>query len=116
NNLQMALMKADMNSAKEYLELVEDPEVAKRIFDDIVDEYERTKKALLLISGNDALLSHKLNIKEYIHLHNPYFDTINYLQFNLIYELRNTSNPSEDLVTDVLLTINGVAAGLVNTG
>jgi len=116
NNLQMALMKADMNSAKEYLELVEDPEVAKRIFDDIVDEYERTKKALLLISGNDALLSHKPNIKESVHLRNPYVDPLNYLQVNLIHELRKTSNPPEDLVTDVLLTINGVAAGLVNTG
>src|SRR5690625_1167181 len=116
NNLQMALMKADMNSAKEYLELVEDPEVAKRIFDDIVDEYERTKKALLLISGNDALLNHTPNIKESVHLRNPYVDPLNYLQVNLIHELRNTPNPSEDLVTDVLLTINGVAAGLVNTG
>jgi len=116
NNLQMALMKADMTSAKEYLELVEDPEVAKRIFGDIVDEYERTKQALLQISGNEELLSHTPNIKESVHLRNPYVDPLNFLQVHLIQELRKTSNPPEELVTDVLLTINGVAAGLVNTG
>lgn len=116
NNLQMALLTADMGSAKEYLELVEDPQVAKRIFKNIVDEYERTKAALLQISGNEALLSHSPNIKESVYLRNPYVDPLNILQVDLIRELRETSNPPEDLVTDVLLTINGVAAGLVNTG
>lgn len=116
NNLQMALMKADMKTAKEYLELVEDPAVAKRIYEDIVDEYERTKAALLQISGNEELLSHTSNIKESVHLRNPYVDPLNFLQVDLIHKLRETPNPSEELVTEVLLTINGVAAGLVNTG
>lgn len=116
NNLQMALMKADMNTAKEYLELVEDPTLAKRIYEDIVDEYERTKEALLKISGNEELLSHTPNIKESVHLRNPYVDPLNFLQVDLIHKLRETENPSEALVTEVLLTINGVAAGLVNTG
>ncbi|WHX25672.1 phosphoenolpyruvate carboxylase [Virgibacillus halodenitrificans] len=116
NNLQMALMKADMKTAKEYLELVEDPVLANRIYEDIAEEYERTKKALLQISGNDELLSHTSNIKESVHLRNPYVDPLNFLQVDLIQKLRETSNPSEELVTEVLLTINGVAAGLVNTG
>src|SRR5699024_3111707 len=51
NNLQMALMKADMHTAKEYLQLVADPEIANRIYTDIADEYERTKGAILAISG-----------------------------------------------------------------
>ncbi|MDY0406367.1 phosphoenolpyruvate carboxylase [Virgibacillus sp. 179-BFC.A HS] len=116
NNLQMALLKADMKTAKEYLELVADPALAKRIYEDIVDEYERTKEALLQISGNKELLSHKPNIKESVYLRNPYVDPLNFLQVDLIQKLRNTPNPPEDLVTEVLLTINGVAAGLVNTG
>src|SRR5699024_9538418 len=58
NNLQMALMKADMKTAREYLKLVEDPELAKRIYDDVVDEYERTKRTLLQITGNEELLDH----------------------------------------------------------
>lgn len=116
NNLQMALMKADMKTAEEYLELVEDSETAKRIYEDIADEYERTKMALLDISGNEELLSHTPNIQGSVHLRNPYVDPLNFLQVDLIQKLRETDNPSEDLVTEVLLTINGVAAGLVNTG
>ncbi|GGP08382.1 phosphoenolpyruvate carboxylase [Oceanobacillus neutriphilus] len=116
NNLQMALMKADMKTAKEYLELVEDSDVANRIYQDIADEYNRTRKALLQISGNQELLSHTPNIQGSVHLRNPYVDPLNFLQVDLIQKLRETENPPEDLVTEVLLTINGVAAGLVNTG
>ncbi|MFD1416069.1 phosphoenolpyruvate carboxylase [Oceanobacillus jeddahense] len=116
NNLQMALMKADMKTAEEYLELVEDPDVANRIYGDIMDEYKRTQETLLQISGNEELLSHSPNIQESVHLRNPYVDPLNFLQVDLIHQLRETENPPEDLVTEVLLTINGVAAGLVNTG
>lgn len=116
NNLQMALMKADMKTAKEYLALVEDQDTAKRIYEDIADEYDRTKRALLQISGNEELLSHTPNIQGSVHLRNPYVDPLNFLQVDLIHKLRETDNPPEDLVTEVLLTINGVAAGLVNTG
>ncbi|HLR02970.1 MAG TPA: phosphoenolpyruvate carboxylase [Virgibacillus sp.] len=116
NNLQMALMKADMKTAREYLKLVEDPELAKRIYDDVVDEYERTKRTLLQITGNEELLDHMPKIKESVHLRNPYVDPLNFLQVDLIQKLRESDNPPSDLVTEVLLTINGVAAGLVNTG
>lgn len=116
NNLQMALLKADMDTAKEYLGLVEDKELAKRIFTDIAEEYERTKDALLRISRNEELLSHKPNIKDSVHVRNPYVDPLNFLQVDLIRKLRETPNPPDELVTEVLLTINGVAAGLVNTG
>ncbi len=111
NNLQMALMKADMKTAKEYLALVEDQDTAKRIYEDIADEYDRTKRALLQISGNEELLSHTPNIQGSVHLRNPYVDPLNFLQVDLIHKLRETDNPPEDLVTEVLLTINGVAAG-----
>ncbi|CAM3966857.1 phosphoenolpyruvate carboxylase [Lederbergia lenta] len=116
NNLQMALMKADMKTAKEYLTLVEDPVIAERIFQDIADEYNRTRTALLQISGNQELLDHSPNIQESVQRRNPYVDPLNFLQVDLIRQLRETENPSDELVTQVLLTINGVAAGLVNTG
>lgn len=116
NNIQMALMKADMHTAKEYLNLVEDQALAKRIYENITDEFERTKEVLLQISGNDKLLSHIPNIQGSVYLRNPYVDPLSLLQVNLIRELRETDEPSDELVTEVLLTINGVAAGLVNTG
>jgi len=116
NNLQMALMKADMATAREYLSLVEDQTIANRIYQNISEEYNRTREALLQISGNKELLAHTPNIQESVHRRNPYVDPLNYLQVDLIQKLRETDDPSEELVTEVLLTINGVAAGLVNTG
>ncbi|MCT8139177.1 phosphoenolpyruvate carboxylase [Anaerobacillus sp. CMMVII] len=116
NNLQMALLKADLQTAREYIHLVEDKTIANRIFQDISDEYNRTKEVLLQITGNQELLDHSPNIKESVKRRNPYVDPLNFLQVNLIQNMRSTDEESEELLTEVLLTISGVAAGLVNTG
>ncbi|WP_416147363.1 phosphoenolpyruvate carboxylase [Salipaludibacillus sp. HK11] len=117
NNLQMALMKADLHTAKEYVDLVEDKKIGERIFADISEEYERTKDVLLKISKSEELLDHTPNIRESVHRRNPYVDPLNYLQVDLIQKMRESDDKkSEELLTEVLLTISGVAAGLVNTG
>jgi phosphoenolpyruvate carboxylase len=116
DNLQMALMKADITTAKEYTNLVNDKEVADRIFGNIVEEYEVTKAVLLKITGDDELLDHTPNIKDSVHRRNPYVDPLNFLQVELIKELRQQEEPNEELLTEVLLTISGIAAGLRNTG
>jgi phosphoenolpyruvate carboxylase len=116
DNLQMALVKADLTTAKEYSELVSDPKVGQRIFNNIVEEYNRTKNILLQISDDEELLDHTPNIKDSVHRRNPYVDPLNFIQVELIKELRKTEEPDEELVTQVLLTISGVAAGLRNTG
>ncbi|MBD8070583.1 phosphoenolpyruvate carboxylase [Bacillus sp. PS06] len=116
DNLQMALMKADIMAAKEYTELVEDQTIAARIFGDIVEEYDRTKNILLQISNDDELLESNPNIQESVRRRNPYVDPLNYLQVELIRSLREEEEPSDELITEVLLTINGIAAGLRNTG
>lgn len=116
DNLQMALMKADITTAKEYTSLVHDKEIAERIFGNIVEEYEKTKAVLLKISDDEELLDHTPNIKESVHRRNPYVDPLNFLQVELIKELREQEEPNEELLTEVLLTISGIAAGLRNTG
>ncbi|MFB3162721.1 phosphoenolpyruvate carboxylase [Neobacillus sp. 179-J 1A1 HS] len=116
DNLQMALMKADITTAKEYLSLVEDQKIAERIFSNILEEYERTKAILLKITGDNELLDHTPNIKDSVYRRNPYVDPLNFLQVELIKELRNQDEPSEELMTEVLLTISGISAGLRNTG
>lgn len=116
DNLQMALMKADIRTAKEYISLVHDKEIADRIFENIVEEYETTKAVLLKISDDEELLDHSPNIKESVHRRNPYVDPLNFLQVELIKELREQEEPNEELLTEVLLTISGIAAGLRNTG
>jgi phosphoenolpyruvate carboxylase len=116
DNLQMALMKADITTAQEYTSLVEDKAIADRIFGNIVEEYERTKNILLQITEDDELLDHTPNIKDSVHRRNPYVDPLNFIQVELIKELRSDEDPDDELLTQVLLTISGVAAGLRNTG
>ncbi|WP_066317628.1 phosphoenolpyruvate carboxylase [Bacillus sp. FJAT-29814] len=116
DNLQMALMKADIATAKEYLSLVDDQGMAERIFTKIVEEYERTKAILLKITEDNELLDHTPNIKESVFRRNPYVDPLNFLQVELIRQLRNQDEPSDELLTEVLLTISGISAGLRNTG
>lgn len=116
DNLQMALMKADITTAKEYLTLVEDQTIAERIFTNILEEFERTKTILLKITGDQELLDHTPNIQESVHRRNPYVDPLNFLQVELIKELRNQEDLDEELLTQVLLTISGISAGLRNTG
>ncbi|MYL50642.1 phosphoenolpyruvate carboxylase [Halobacillus litoralis] len=115
NNLQMALTKADIQTAKEYKALVNDQELGERIFQNIVEEYDRTKDILLQITGDAELLDHQPTIKESVRLRNPYVDPLNFLQVELIKELRQVDD-HEDILTEVLLTISGIAAGLRNTG
>jgi phosphoenolpyruvate carboxylase len=116
DNLQMALMKADTTTAKEYLSLVEEQGMAERIFTNIGEEYERTKAILLSITEDNELLDHTPNIKESVFRRNPYVDPLNFLQVELIKQLRKQDEPSEELLTEVLLTISGISAGLRNTG
>jgi phosphoenolpyruvate carboxylase len=116
DNLHMALMKADITTAREYLSLVEDETIAERIFTNILEEYEKTKVILLKISGDKELLDHTPNIKESVYRRNPYVDPLNFLQVELIKELRKQDEPNDELLTEVLLTISGISAGLRNTG
>ncbi|WP_246050103.1 phosphoenolpyruvate carboxylase [Aquibacillus sediminis] len=119
NNLQMALTKADLSTAKEYTKMVEDDEIRERIFTQIKEEYYLTKEMLLKITGQTELLDHKPNIKESVRLRNPVVDPLNFFQVQLISELRQadeSSGRSSDLLTQALLSINGIAAGLRNTG
>ncbi|WP_040204646.1 phosphoenolpyruvate carboxylase [Neobacillus jeddahensis] len=116
DNLNMALMKADITTAKEYLTLVEDQTIADRIFNNILEEYDKTKAILLRITGDNELLDHTPNIKESVYRRNPYVDPLNFLQVELIKKLREQDEPNDDLLTEVLLTISGISAGLRNTG
>ncbi|UOQ46462.1 phosphoenolpyruvate carboxylase [Halobacillus salinarum] len=116
DNLQMALTKADIQTAKEYIALVQDQTMGNRIFENIVQEYNETKDILLQITGDAELLDQQGTIQESVRLRNPYVDPLNFLQVELIKQLREKSYEDEELQTEVLLTISGIAAGLRNTG
>ena len=120
NNLHAALMKADMKIAKAYLPLAKNQEAAKRIFANIEEEFNRTKEIILKISEVDDLLAHVPSARE-LALHRiPHVDPLNFLQVDLLKTLYNNGEVSEEeeskLLTQLLLTINGVVTGLRNTG
>lgn len=119
DNLQMALGKADMLIAQEYSQMAKNGEAGERIFAQIRSEYELTSQLILQITGQKEILDNQSVIQESIKLRNPYVDPLSFLQVQLLSELRSMDKASEDgakLLREVLLTINGIAAGLRNTG
>ena len=119
DNLQMALAKSDLLIAKQYAGMIKDETVRDRIFSQIEEEYERTQAMILAITGQEDILDSVPVIQESIKLRNPYVDPLSYLQVELLKELRGLRDQGKDdaeLLREVLLTINGIAAGMRNTG
>ncbi len=133
DNLQMTLSKADMPIAQYYAQLVDDVEIRERISDEIRQEYERTRQMVVSIVGGKSLLDNTPVLQESIKRRNPYVDPLSYFQVTLLKRLRALGGPltldKEELQSAsaeeqertrltyaVLLTINGIAAGVRNTG
>jgi phosphoenolpyruvate carboxylase len=119
DNLQMALSKADLIIAGQYASMIKDTTIKERIFTLIEEEYAKTKEMILLITGQEEILDNVPVIQESIRLRNPYVDPLSYMQVQLLTELRNLRADNQDdavLLREVLITINGIAAGLRNTG
>ena len=117
--LQMALGKADLHIAKEYAGMAKNREAMQRIFGLIEHEYRLTSELILQITGQKEILDNVPVIQESIRLRNPYVDPLSYLQVKLLTELRALREKGQDdpeLLKEVLRTINGIAAGMRNTG
>jgi phosphoenolpyruvate carboxylase len=116
DNLQMAMAKADLIIARQYAGMIGNEQVRDRIFGLVEEEYNLTLKFILDITGQKDLLDNVPVIQESIRLRNPYVDPLSYLQVELLTELRQEEGDNAELLREVLLTINGIAAGLRNTG
>ncbi|MFT7723607.1 MAG: phosphoenolpyruvate carboxylase [Roseateles sp.] len=119
SNLDMVLAKADLALAERYVELVEDKKLGKRIFSAIRAEFERTQAALALITGDDKRLAANPSLARSIEHRFPYIDPLNHLQIELMRRYRRTAadDPAMERVQrGIHLSINGIAAGLRNTG
>ena len=120
DNTEMSLIKADMDIASLYVELVPDQAMATDIFGLIRAEYDRTHEAVLSISGHSNLLDAEPITQHAVQLRNPYVDPLNYIQVEILRRLRALpdaeSVEAQSLREVVGLTINGIAAGLRNTG
>jgi len=120
NNSEMSLLKADMDISTLYVSLVPDKNLAAEIFNSIRAEYERTREAVLAISRHNSLLEREPVTQQAIQLRNPYVDPLNYIQGETLRRLRSLSDAegaeAQSLREVMALTINGIAAGLRNTG
>jgi phosphoenolpyruvate carboxylase len=114
-NAEMALSKADLPIAERYVALVEPAPLRDRIWSEIKAEFERTAGQIRAITGQAHLLDNDPVLRKSIGRRNPYVDPLSFLQLELIRRLRSTESPDE-LIRPVLLTINGIAGALKNTG
>jgi phosphoenolpyruvate carboxylase len=119
DNLQMVLVKADMRIARVYAGLVKDAGERQRLFGAIEAEFRQTESMVLQITQQQVMLERQPQLLASLRLRDPYLDPMSYLQVRLLRELR--SFPAGDArrtpyLEGVLRTINGIAAGLQNTG
>ena len=117
DNVQAGMGKADMAIASLYAMLT-DEETRRAVFDDLADEYERTLRTVLQVSSRNVLLENEPWLQRSIKVRNPYVDPLNYIQVALLQRVRDESDPAvaARLRHALLLSVNGVAAGLQNTG
>jgi phosphoenolpyruvate carboxylase len=117
NNSEVSLRKADMLIAAVYADLAERP-VRDAVFPRLHEEHERTVAGLLRITGEKELLDHAPWLQRSIRVRNPYIDPMNYVQVALLRKLRAEPDAADEVALReaVLLSVNGIAAGLRNTG
>jgi phosphoenolpyruvate carboxylase len=114
-NVELAMSKADLTIARLYAELVPDAGLRERVWGMLVDEFERTRRMLLSITDQGELLKGNPVLARSIRLRNPYVDPMSLVQVELLRRKRSGGN--QDGVDYALgATINGIAAGLHNTG
>ena len=119
SNLDMVIAKSDLAIAARYVELVEDKALGKRIFALVKAEWQRTDAALALITGEKSRLASNPSLARSIEHRFPYLDPLNHLQVELMrrYRQRKEGDPQNARVqTGIHISINGIAAGLRNTG
>ncbi len=120
DNAQMSLGKADMGIGKLYSSLVSDESIRERIFSELDSEYTQTERWILHVTGQREILENQQVLMRSIRLRNPYVDPLNFLQIDLLRQYRaqadKESAEAQRTLEAIFQTINGIAAGLKNTG
>jgi phosphoenolpyruvate carboxylase len=114
-NVEMALAKADLGIASLYASLVPDEALRKRVFGMLKEEFERTREAILAITGQRELLESNPVLARSIQLRNPYVDPMSLIQVDLLRRKR-AGEDTDEVNRAIAGTISGIAAGLRNTG
>ncbi|MDF0517142.1 phosphoenolpyruvate carboxylase [Bradyrhizobium yuanmingense] len=115
SNMDMVLAKSSIAIASRYAELVPDEALREKIFGRIRREWHSCIETLLDIMGQDRLLQGNPLLERSVRHRFPYLDPLNHVQVELLKEHR-AQNPDEQVLRGIQLTINGISAGLRNTG
>jgi phosphoenolpyruvate carboxylase len=114
-NVELAMAKADMSIARRYSMLVADAALRNRIYQLLADEFGRTRRLLLSLKEQTELLERNPVLSRSIRLRNPYVDPLSLIQVELLRRKR-AGEDSDELNYALGSTMNGIAAGLHNTG
>jgi len=114
-NVELALTKVDLPLARLYSDLVPDQALRERVFGMVSEEFLRTRRMLLAITGQSCLLENNAPLARSLRLRNPYVDPLSLIQIELLRRKRG-GEESEELDYVLAATINGISAGLRNTG
>jgi phosphoenolpyruvate carboxylase len=115
NNVELGMAKADLSIARLYASLVRDDSLRERVLALVLEEFERTKRVVLELTGQQTLLEKNPVLARSIRLRNPYVDPMSLVQVELLRRKR-AGEESDELNYALAATINGIAAGLRNTG
>ena len=114
SDVEMALAKSDLGIGEHYAQLA--PEANRVVFELIEAELRLTRSMILNIKQQDELLDGDNTLQRSIRLRNPYVDPMSLLQVDLLKRWRATGRRDEALLEALLLTVNGIARGIQNTG
>jgi phosphoenolpyruvate carboxylase len=113
--MEMVLAKSNLGIAHRYAGLVEDRDLAQSVFARLEAEWTVTRDAVLAITGQSKLLQHDERLAQSIRLRLPYIDPLNVLQVELLRRHR-AGEADDDVRRGIHMSINGVSAGLRNSG
>jgi phosphoenolpyruvate carboxylase len=114
-NVEMALAKVDLPLARQYASLVPNTDLRERVFSLLEEEFHRTRRMVLEVTGQNNLLETNPDLAKSLQLRTPYIDPMSLIQIELLRRKRSGAH-SDDLDYVLAATINGIAAGLRNTG
>lgn len=121
DNAELALAKADVDIAQQYAQLMEDEQMREQVWPLIAAEFERSRDAVLALSGNTALLTGVPWLQSSIQQRNPNVDPLNMVQVNLLRRLWDLADVGDESAEEILrdlirLSIQGISAGMRTTG